>query len=254
MLTPEEQERMIARLQGNTVEEPQLEELEAQEAEPEYEEEAEYEEEDTSVEQLEADDDEEEDEDGGHAVPYQRFRQINERRKELQSTIETQGRQLQELQEQLNAKYQQPERQQPSYSDELEYEEADPDDWSKRFGAMEQSNKEMQVRIAHMDLQKEIADVQREYPDVPVEYMWDAIAQNGNLSAHDAATQYNGFVSEVEEAAIARYISNQGGQVAHGAPPRPRSQQTASSDHLAEPQAPRDMDEAREAMVRYLAM
>lgn len=249
MLTPEEQERMVSRLQG---EEPEQEVQEAApEVEEEFSEEEHTEEEDTSVEAAEAEDEYEED-DGGHAVPYDRFRQVNERRKTLQSEIERRDRQLEELQAQLNQKYQQAEQHTPSYEYEAEYEEADPDSWAARFKQMETVNQDMQVKLAHMDLQNEIAEATAQFPNVPESYLWESIAQNGHMSAQVAAEQYSNFVAEVEEAAIARYLHEQGAAVEHQAPPRPSSHQTVGTEHLAEPESPRTLDEARQAMVMYL--
>jgi hypothetical protein len=249
MLTPEDQERMVARLQGRESE------PEVQETPSEVEEEAVYEEEaeeDSSVEAAEAEDEYEEEE-GGHAVPYNRFRQVNERRKTLQSEIESRDRHLEELQAQLNQRYQQAEQpQQQTYEYEEEYEEADPDSWAARFQQVEKRGQDMQVQLAHMDLQREIAHVAQEYPNVPESYMWDMIAQDGNISAQQAAEQYSNFVGEVEEAAIARYLSEQEAGGAPGVPPRPSTKQTTGTDQLAEPEGPRTLDEAREAMVMYL--
>ena len=249
MLSPEEQERMVARLQGGEPEQ------EIQEAAPEVEEEPiheeEAEEEVTSVEAAEAEDEYEEEE-GGHAVPYDRFRQVNERRKTLQSEIADRDRRLEELQAKLNQQYQQAEQPTQSYEYEPEYEEADPDSWAARFKQMESMNQEMQVKLAHMDLQKEIAEATAHFPNVPESYLWESIAQNGHVSAHAAAEQYNAFVAEVEEGAIARYLKEQEASAQHNAPPRPSSHQTVGTEHLAEPEGPRTLDEARQAMVMYL--
>lgn len=245
---------MIARLRGEEEPEP---EVQAAEQEPEAEEEfvQEEEEEVTHVEATEAEDYEEEEEESGHAVPYSRFRQVNERRKNLQEQIAARDRQLEELQAQLNQRAQQaatPE--QPSYEYEPdEYEEADPDSWAAKFKQLEESNQDLQVKMAHMDLQTEIAIATTEYPNVPENYIWEAIAQNGHLSALEVAEQYNHFVSEVEEAAIARYLESQKAEAApKNVPPRPSSQQTAGMEHLAEVAAPKTMDEARQAMLMYL--
>lgn len=240
---------MVARLQGQ---EPQPE---AQEVAPEPEEEPIHEEaaEEHSVEAAEVEDEYEEEEETGHAVPYDRFRQVNERRKTLQSEIENRDRRLEELQAQLNQKYQQAEQPQQSYEYEEEYEEADPDSWAARFKQMESSNQEMQVKLAHMDLQAEIAQATQQFPNVPEAYIWESIAQNGHLSAQDVAQQYNSFVAEVEEAAIARYLEENAVSAARpSVPPRPSSQQTTGTEHLADPLQPRNLDEAREAMVAYL--
>lgn len=243
MLTEEQQEQMLSRLQGNSEEvEP---EVQVEAFEPEAEETVE---EEPSVEASEVEDEEEE---SGHAVPYSRFRKVNERRKNLQSEIETRDRRLEELQAQLNQRYQQAERPREEFDIEEE-EDDDPDNWTSRFTKVEKQNQDMQVRLAHMDLQREIAETVKEFPNVPESYMWDMIAQNGNISAQQAAEQYNSFVSEVEEAAIARYLSTQKAEAAPSAPPRPSTKQTTGTSQLAQPLAPQSMDEAREAMIMYL--
>ncbi len=250
MLSPEEQERMVARLQGNEPEQEVQEVAPEVEEEPIHEEEAE--EEVTSVEAAEAEDENEEEE-GGHAVPYDRFRQVNERRKTLQSEIESRDRRLEELQAKLNQQFQQAEQPRESNDYDLEdFEEADPDSWAARFKQVESANQEMQVKMAHMDLQREIAQAVTQFPNVPESYLWESIAQNGHVSAQAAAEQYSAFVAEVEEGAIARYLKEQEASVQHNAPPRPSSQQTVGTEHLAEPEGPRTLDEARQAMVMYL--
>jgi len=250
MLSPEDQERMIARLGG---EEPEQEAPVVEAAPVEAVVEEEVAEAEAPVEAAEVDDEEEAT--GGHAVPYDRFRQVNERRKTLQSEIADRDRRLEELQAQLNQKYQQaeqPQEESHGYNYEEYEEEADPDSWAARFKQVEAANKDMQIKLAHMDIQKEIIEASKEYPGVPEAYMWDMIAQDGNITAQEAAQQYSSFVGEVEEAAIARYLEAQKGEVAHGAPPRPLSKQTVGTEHLAEPQSPRSLDEARQAMVMYL--
>ena len=253
MLSPEEQERVVARLEGRETEEPQ-EQLEA--AEPEAEEVYEEEsgetlvEEDTQVEAADSDEDDEEY--SGHAVPYDRFRQVNERRKSLQNEIEQRDLRLQELQNQLNQRYQQAEQApEPSYEYETEYSEADPSEWAQRFQQVENANQQMQIQLAQMDLQREINDAISEFPAVPEDYLWESIAQNGDLSAVEAAQQYTSFVAGIEEAAIARYLETQQAEAPQAAP-RPQTQQTSTTEYLEDAPSPQTMDEAREAMVMYL--
>ena len=254
MLSEEDQERMVARLQGNAEE--VSADFQGVTREPEVQYEETVEEEDTSVDAAEVEDQEEEEDEEGHAVPYSRFRQVNERRKDLQTEIANRDRHLEELQAQLNQKFQQAEQPNPSYEYEEEHEEADPDSWAARFTQMETVNQDMQVKLAQMDLQKEIAQATDQFPNVPEAYIWESIAQNGQLSAQNVAQQYNSFVAEVEEAAIARYLEEQNveEEPRHGVPPRPSSHQTTGTEHEADPLQPRNLDEAREAMVRYLQL
>lgn len=252
MLSPEDQERVVARLEGREIEEPQ----EQLEAEPELEEQHEEEPEDSLEEeetQVEFADSEEDDEEySGHAVPYDRFRQVNERRKHLQSEIEQRDLRLQQLQDQLNQRYQQAERApEPSYEYETEYSEADPNEWAQRFQQVETANQQMQIQLAQMDLQREINDAVSQFPSVPEDYLWESIAQNGDLSAVEAAQQYTNFVAGIEEAAIARYLETQQAEAPQAAP-RPQSQQTVGTEYLEDAPAPRTLEEAREAMVMYL--
>ena len=110
----------------------------------------------------------------------------------------------------------------------------------------------MQVKFATMELEREVSQALSEHPNVPEEYIWDSLAENGNQNAGDVAARYSAWVAEVEEAAIARYLSeNQAAGETASAPPRP-SRKRSTSNSSEEEWKPRNTDDAREAMIEYL--
>ena len=244
---------IVAMLEGREVEsdeEPEdLEELESQSVEEESEasDEFEEEEEETSVEA--ADDDDEYEPEEGHRVPYDRFKQINDRRHALQSELEQREQYIANLEKKLSQK---PEPPAPESYDQNDFsfgEESDDSD----IAYLRQQTQEMQVKFATMELEREVGIATQEYPNVPEEYIWDALAQDGNQNASDVAARYSHWVAGVEEAAIARYLEEQqsGGEVAN-APPRPSRKQKSKSSSPDEEWRPKNTDEAREAMLEYL--
>lgn len=213
--------------------------------------------EDQAVEEVEeeetvvdaASDEDEYEPQAGHRVPYERFKQVNDNRRQLQAQLEEQERIIAEFK---NKKSQQPE---PEDSYSYSYDDDDSDEspgYDDELSYLRHQTQEMQVKFAAMELQKEITAAMQEHPNVPEDYIWETIAQDGNLSASDVAAQYSNWVAEVEEAAIARYLESQG-QSGSSAPPRPSKKQTAKSNPgAAEEWQPRNTDEAREAMIAYL--
>tara|TARA_Y100000593_G_scaffold3966_1_gene7763 strand:+ start:1515 stop:2279 length:765 start_codon:yes stop_codon:yes gene_type:complete len=244
---------IVAMLEGNaeieSEEEP--EELESQSVEEESDasDDEELEEEETQVE-ASSEDEEETEVEEGHRVPYNRFKQINDQRHQLKSQLEEKERFIAQLEQQMKAR----KKPEPTYE---EYEEEDIFDGSGSYehtdeiSYLKEQNRAIQVKFATMELEKEIGAALEQYPNVPEEHIWDSIAQDGNASAMSIAEQYSSWVAGVEEAAIARYLKEQGGD-APGAPPRPKRKQTAKSNPSEEEWKPRNTDEAREAMIAYL--
>lgn len=249
-MSDERHAAIVAMLEGNaeieSEEEP--EELESQSVEEESDasDDEELEEEETQVE-ASSEDEEETEVEEGHRVPYNRFKQINDQRHELKSQLEEKERFIAELEERMRAR-KEPE---PTY-EEYEY---DNDEYSyggdSELEMIKQQNHAIQVKFAAMELEKEIGAALEQYPNVPPEHVWETIAQDGSQNAMNVAKQYSSWVAEVEEAAISRYLKEQGGEV-HDAPPRPSRKQTAKSNPGEEEWRPKNTDEAREAMIAYL--
>ena len=250
---------IVALLEGNSPEtDEELESVEeASDPQGETEElEATEENEEESEEIQAADEEEEYEAEEGHRVPYERFKQINDRKRQLQEELAARNEAFEKMQAQLNERHaKQKELEIPDdsyYFNEFEEEgyESGPDSWAAKFKHLESQNREMQVKFASMELEREITSVRSEFPDVPEEYLWETIAQNGNVSARDAAAHYTEFIAGIEEAAIAKYLKEQGGKA--DAPPRPSRKQTAASEASEQEWRPRNTDEAREALLAYL--
>ena len=242
---------IVAMLEGREVEsEEEPEELESQSVEEESEasDEFEEEEEETSVEAA-ADDDDEYEAEEGHRVPYDRFKQINERRHALQSELEQREQHIADLERRLSQKPEPP-RQESTYNeDDLSAYDGDQTD---DLTYLRQQTQEMQVKFATMELEREVGAATQEYPNVPEEYIWDALAQDGTQNASNVAARYSHWVAGVEEAAIARYLGEQSDDGVADAPPRPSRKQKSKSSSRDEEWRPQNTDEAREAMIEYL--
>jgi hypothetical protein len=240
---------IVAALEGREVEsEEEHEELESQSVEEESEASDEFEEFEEEETQVEAsDDDDEYEAEEGHRVPYDRFKQINDRRHALQSELEQREQRIADLEQRLSQKVPAPQQDLLDEND-FSFDEEPSDD----IAYLRQQTQEMQVKFATMELEREVSQALSEHPNVPEEYIWDSLAENGNQNANDVAARYSAWVAEVEEAAIARYLSeNQAAGETASAPPRP-SRKRSTSSSSEEEWKPRNTDDAREAMIEYL--
>jgi hypothetical protein len=239
---------IVAMLEGREVEsEEEHEELESQSVEEESEASDEFEEEETVVEAADEDDEYEPEE--GHRVPYDRFKQINQRRHALQSELEQREQYIADLEQKLSQKPAAPQQESTYDEDDFSgFNTEEPDD----IAYLRQQTQEMQVKFATMELEREVGVATQEYPNVPEEYIWDALAQDGNQNASDVAARYSHWVAGVEEAAIARYLGEQSDDRVADAPPRPSRKQNSKSSSPDEEWRPKNTDEAREAMIEYL--
>jgi hypothetical protein len=172
-------------------------------------------------EELEADDSPAEDDDStpGHRVPYDRFKQVLDARNAYRHEISQMREQMQELQEQFDARQQAPVA--PAKQEHQDEDEAwlqsligDDDPASKAYAqqlqTMEDRMYQQEVQMARYELEAEISDAQSAFPGVPREVMLQAVASDPNVSALEVAEGYSAFIAEVEEAALADYISQHG--------------------------------------------
>jgi len=239
---------IVSALQGSDFVETEEELDEVEESEPVEEESGAHdtldEEEETVVESSADDDDEVEE---GHRVPYDRFKQINDQRREYRDRVERQEQLIAQLQEKLQGSKV---TEREAEDDDSFWTEESHDDLDE-ISMLRQQNEEIQVKFATMELEKEIAAALEQYPNVPENHIWESIAQNGTERAEDIAARYSSMVAEIEEAAIARYLKEEG-VGAPDAPPRPSRKQTSKSANRDEEWRPRTTDEARMAMLEYL--
>ena len=259
---------IVAALEGKEVELPEEEESVEAESDPEvyeheeeelHEEEEEYEGGEESAEYDEEYEEEEEYEEpeSGHRVPYDRFKQINDRRRELEEEMAARNQEIERMREELNARHKAPEpRREREETEEIyDYSDEDSDRYSSRINEVHAANQRLEMKMARMELEGEIGEALEQYPHVPKEFLWDSIARDGNTKAVDAAARYTEFVATIEEDAIARYLHENGEEeeeVYESAPPRPSSRSAGRSSPPSDDLQLENLDQARLAMVEYL--
>jgi len=186
---------------------------------------------------------EEEEESSGHRVPYNRFKKVIDARNEFKTEAEKYKAQIEELEARIQhhsapQQVQQPVQQQASVDDDAWLKELLGDDSSERKSdpALQQLSArlhETEVALARQSLEAEISSALQKYPTADRNAILHAVAQNPSVSAEAVAEQYSTWIAQVEEAAVAKYLSDNpeataqeavkatGGQKA-AAPPRPK--------------------------------
>lgn len=154
----------------------------------------------------------EDDEGEGHNVPYKRFRKVIESRNQLRGEIDYLKKEV----EQLKSTPRQTEREFERSSREVEdeYNKAledllDPS--SSKVRNLEQRLFQFEVAQEKVKLNNDLAMVRQKYPDVPEQFVLQAILQDPNLDTLQVAEQYSMFLSQIEEQGIAKYLKNNGG-------------------------------------------
>ena len=215
--------------------------------------------------QEEAQGAEETEEEHPHQVPYNRFKSVIDARNEYKEQLKEREEQLlyiqRELEQRRTPQQQRQQRQQRPVDDpwaELldsggddDRDTSDPSDPTEhRIRMLESRYEEMDTYRVQRSLEEEVSVAVSKFPGVPERAIYEAIAGNGSLTAHDAAKQYSEFVGGIQEAAIARYVEEQS-QLKNSAAKRPRTnsgQQGAPGD----PAAPRTMEDAHKALLAVL--
>lgn len=186
--------------------------------------------------ESEADDSPAEDDDStpGHRVPYDRFKQVLEARNAYKDEISHMREQMQQLQEQFDARQQAPvapAKQEPQDENEAWLQSVINDDdpaskaYAQQFQTMEDRMYQQEVQMARYDLEHEIAEASQAFPGVPRQVMLQAVANDPNVSALEVAEGYSAFVAQVEEAALADYIAKQEAPETQQQPAEPQAEE-----------------------------
>ena len=262
LLDNEQQNAFASAISGETPSEEPVEASEpAGQTEPEEQVEAEAPE-NTQGEEPKA---EESEEDHPHQVPYNRFKSVIDARNEYKEQLKEREEQLLYMQREL-------EQRQPPQQQRQERQQRPPDDpWAelldsggdddrdtsdpsdpteRRIRMLENRYNEMDTYRVQRSLEEEVTAAVGQFPGVPERAIYEAISNNGSLTAQDAAKQYSEFVGGLQEAAIARYVEEQS-QLKNSAAKRPRTnsgKRSAPSD----PAKPRSMEDAHAALLAVL--
>ena len=194
---------------------------------------------------------ESEEEDHPHSVPYNRFRSVNEERKEFRSIAEEQGSRIEELEEKLERMMEgtatRREEREVAHAFDVDVDEADVD-WEGFRDNVVSEMEELRISNAQSELERDLAYALEEYPDVPPEAILEAVASDGTVDVVDFAQEYTEFITEIREGAVADYVKQNGAGKA-SARPRVSSAGSASSGNTS---PPKTMQDAKMALLRHI--
>lgn len=182
---------------------------------------------------------------GSHAVPYKRFKRVNEAKNELQSRNSTLEKQLEEMRAQMDEKSATPTQERDEIDDIFNFDEQEtPTD--ERYSSLETRLRSFEEKQALTELETELESVTTQYPNVPESILLQSVVNDPNANMSEVAKMYDGWLSEVEERAIARYTATQKDAVR--APRRPAA--SGGTGPTTNPR-PRTMEEARAGALSY---
>lgn len=182
----------------------------------------------------------------GHAVPYQRFKEVNESKKQLKAKTAELERQLAETRAQLERKSES--RNDVSHRSDLDdiiYSLENDSESNDKYSSLEKRLQTFEVRAAQAELEAEIASISRKFPEVPETVLLQAVISNPETSLVDVAREYTQFIAEIEERALAKHAK----KTAPAAPPRPQS---SGVPVVTTQGKPRTMADARTAALAFL--
>mgnify|MGYP003654512066 FL=1 len=165
----------------------------------------------------------EDDPDPGHRVPYNRFKQVLDARNGFKGEIDRLSEELEQSRASHAATPAAPPRATEGKAEASEHAWLEEilkgdDDSSKEvadklraeFSGMNDRIYQQEVAVAGQQLEAEVEGALHSFPSVPREVIYQAVADNPDVTALQVAEHYASTVGGIEEAAIARYISENG--------------------------------------------
>ena len=255
-LSDEATEELSAALQG-------LDEAGAEQHVEEYADEAETDAEEVEFENESYEDGElqeydETDVEEGHSVPYSRFSKVIA----AKNSAAEEAQELREQMEEMQAQFEQMQQFQKMMGSQQHEQQAEPefevpDGMDPHVAQMQSRMHEMAVQQEQFTLERELASVAEEYPDVDPELLLNAVIQDPHVNIADVAEAYSSQVAEIEEAAINNFLANldlgEADDESDDIPPEVAStrgrQRTLTS---ARGNKPNTMEQAHEALSQWL--
>jgi len=192
----------------------------------------------------------------GHSVPYGRFSKVIAARNQYADEVSELQAKIEAMQSQ--EQQQQQARPEPSYSDEDEsYDESDYEE-EPRLSVLEVQMREIAVAQEEVKLERELSQVQSEFPDVEADFLLNAVIQDPDTDIRQLAEEYTTRVAEIEEAAVAKYLENTPGATvpfsSADVPPEVAAQaQGSQRGVLKQNETPKTMAEAHSALEQWLS-
>lgn len=199
-----------------------------------------------------------------HHVPYNRFKKVLDARNSHRGEVEQLKREMAQLRKQMEFAPETSYDDDDDYlgdsdfddlfGDDSDYETSAQPEVGSQMAELLQRVEHFEVYQAEQELTREVAAAKEQYPNVPDDVIYQAVARDPSVSVLSIAEQYSAFVGGVEEAAIARYMKEHGMETPQAeAPPRPaRSGAPPLRQGLTEKAPPKNLSESKGALLEYL--
>lgn len=191
-------------------------------------------------------------EETGHRVPYNRFKDVNDRKNHYRSQAKSLKKQLEEAQAQIEQYKSQPQKEE-TIEDWLGSEEDTGPGYDKRFEELNSRLYEFEVQQASVSLAQEVAKAREKYPGVPEQILYKAVVDDGDADIMEVAETYNEFIDMIQQQAIDRYLK-ESGEATKKAAPRPRKSGSTPSNQarLPKDKRPKTLSDAKSALMKHL--
>lgn len=153
--------------------------------------------------------------DGGHAVPYSRFKSVNEEKKFLakrNAEIERELNELREREKLWKVGDQKEEKSQTKVDDSFSSLFDDDNEPDEKWEQLNRRLQTFEEREASAQLEREIGDVRKQYPKVPEQVLLQAIVNNPKVDIGSVARNYDAWTAEIEQNAIDSWLKSNGGR------------------------------------------
>ena len=184
-------------------------------------------------------------EEQGHAVPYQRFKEVNESKKALKLKNAELEKQLNEIRSKKEDRTERVDNTSAFKEFDDFYNSVMADEPEDKYQSLEKRLQTFETRAAQASLEAEIFAINKKYPEVPETVLLQACINNADADLVQVAKEYSQFIAEIEEKALAKHFKK--------APDAPsRKQSSGSSSVQAPTQPPRNFVDAKQRALQFL--
>lgn len=197
------------------------------------------------------------------SVPYDRFKEVNDKRKEYHQQLESQRQELERLKKELESKSSKNSLDDDSWLDSLfsgdDYEDEKPTRKSNqkedKYSSLEKRLEAFEIKEAERELDSIVSSAKRNNKDINPELLetviYKSIAENPHVDINDVVDNLREFIGFVKTDGVKQEQSIPQTQQRFEAAPRPSMQgnKTYSSEGVKKPST---VSEAREALYKYL--
>lgn len=182
------------------------------------------------------------------SIPYDRFKKVNDSKKEYQKKYEEQQKEIEKLRKELETKSS---TQGDNWLDELLQDDNTPD--NKKLSSLEQRLQSFELKEAERELGNIVKDAVKRHNDLDSELVesvvYQAISENPDADVDDAIDRMREFIAYVNNRGIKKpQVQTQAPQTK--VPPRPSM--TANKQYTEQANKPKNLADAKDALYNFL--